>query len=81
MTTTVTEVKDVFGINEEVFDSSYEIQSWDELEIDTNLLRGIYAYGFEKPSPIQQRAIRPLILKKDIVAQAQSGTGKQLHLL
>ena len=76
MTTTVNDVKDVFGINEEVFDSSYEIKTWDELDIDSNLLRGIYAYGFEKPSPIQQRAIRPVILKKDIVAQAQSGTGK-----
>jgi superfamily II DNA/RNA helicase len=61
---------------EEIFDSSYEIQTWDELDIESNILRGIYAYGFEKPSPIQQRAIRPIILKKDIVAQAQSGTGK-----
>ena len=69
-------VNEVFGINEDVYDSSYEIQSWDDLEIDPNLLRGIYAYGFEKPSPIQQKAIKPLILKKDIVAQAQSGTGK-----
>lgn len=76
MTTTVNDVKDAFGINEEVFDSSYEIQTWDELDIESNILRGIYAYGFEKPSPIQQRAIRPIILKKDIVAQAQSGTGK-----
>jgi len=71
-----TEVNKECGVNEEVFDSSYEIKNWDELEINTNLLRGIYAYGFEKPSPIQQRAIRPLVLKKDIVAQAQSGTGK-----
>ena len=69
-------VNEVYGINEEVYESSYEIQSWDDLEIDPNLLRGIYAYGFEKPSPIQQKAIKPLILKKDIVAQAQSGTGK-----
>ena len=69
-------VNEAFGINEDVYDSSYEIQSWDELEIPPNLLRGIYAYGFEKPSPIQQKAIKPLILKKDIVAQAQSGTGK-----
>jgi translation initiation factor 4A len=69
-------VNDVFGINEDVYDSSYEILAWDDLEIDPNLLRGIYAYGFEKPSPIQQKAINPLILKKDIVAQAQSGTGK-----
>jgi len=76
MTSMETEVNKECGVNEEVFDSSYEIKNWDELEINTNLLRGIYAYGFEKPSPIQQRAIRPLVLKKDIVAQAQSGTGK-----
>jgi translation initiation factor 4A len=64
------------AINEEMNNSSYEIQNWDELEISPNLLRGIFAYGFEKPSPIQQQAIKPLVLKKDIVAQAQSGTGK-----
>ena len=69
-------VHEAFGINEDVYDSSYEIHAWDDLEINPNLLRGIYAYGFEKPSPIQQKAIKPLILKKDIVAQAQSGTGK-----
>jgi superfamily II DNA/RNA helicase len=63
-------------IEEEAYDSSYEINNWDELEIDTNLLRGIYAYGFEKPSPIQKKAIKPIIIGKDIVAQAQSGTGK-----
>ena len=53
-----------------------EIQNWDDLEISPNLLRGIFSAGFEKPSPIQQKAIKPLIEKKDIVAQAQSGTGK-----
>jgi translation initiation factor 4A len=40
------------------------------------LLRGIYSYGFEKPSAIQQRAIVPVIKGKDVIAQAQSGTGK-----
>ena len=74
MTTLNSEV--ICGQNEEINNSSYEIQNWDDLEIDPNLLRGIFAYGFEKPSPIQQRAIKPLVLKKDIVAQAQSGTGK-----
>lgn len=53
-----------------------EIKNWDELDLDRKLLRGIFAYGFEKPSPIQQRAIRPIIECKDIIAQAQSGTGK-----
>lgn len=52
------------------------INSWEELNIKTNLLRGIYSYGFEKPSPIQRKAIIPMIQKHDIIAQAQSGTGK-----
>ena len=53
-----------------------KISSWDELDIPTELLRGIYAYGFEKPSPIQCIAIKPIIDRKDIIGQAQSGTGK-----
>jgi len=53
-----------------------EIQSWDELNINIDILRGIYAYGFEKPSPIQKKAIIPIISGKDVIAQAQSGTGK-----
>jgi translation initiation factor 4A len=52
------------------------IENWDELEIEPNILRGIYAYGFENPSPIQKKAIVPMIKKRDIIAQAQSGTGK-----
>jgi translation initiation factor 4A len=53
-----------------------EIKVWDELSIDENILRGIYAYGFEKPSPIQCKSIIPLLNNKDVIAQAQSGTGK-----
>jgi superfamily II DNA/RNA helicase len=53
-----------------------EFETWDELDIKPDLLRGIYNYGFEKPSPIQRKAIRPIIEGKDIIAQAQSGTGK-----
>jgi len=53
-----------------------KISSWDELDISSELLRGIYAYGFEKPSPIQCIAIKPIIDRKDIIGQAQSGTGK-----
>jgi translation initiation factor 4A len=61
----------------DTYDSSlYEINSWDELDIPPDLLRGIYNYGFENPSPIQKKAIKPINLKKDIIAQAQSGTGK-----
>jgi len=52
------------------------IHNWDDLDLNIELLRGIYAYGFEKPSGIQQKAIYPIIQTKDVIAQAQSGTGK-----
>lgn len=52
------------------------IRSWDELDLNPNLLRGIFANGFEKPSPIQSKAIRPVMQGRDVLAQAQSGTGK-----
>jgi translation initiation factor 4A len=76
MTTTNAEVIEAMGVNGEIYDSSYEIKHWDELNLDSDLLRGIYAYGFENPSPIQQKAIKPITLKRDVIAQAQSGTGK-----
>lgn len=37
------------------------MDSFDEMSLREALLRGIYAYGFEKPSAIQQRAIMPCI--------------------
>jgi len=50
--------------------------SFDEMDLKEKLLRGIYAYGFERPSAIQARAILPCITGHDVIAQAQSGTGK-----
>ena len=50
--------------------------SFDAMDLKPDLLRGIYAYGFEKPSAIQQRAIRPIVRGRDVIAQSQSGTGK-----
>lgn len=55
---------------------SERIDNFELFNLNDNLLKGIYAYGFEKPSEIQARAIKPVIEKKDLVAQAQSGTGK-----
>ncbi len=52
------------------------ITSWDDLDLKSELLRGIYAYGFEKPSPIQKKSILPILNGRDVLAQAQSGTGK-----
>lgn len=58
--------------------STYDknINNWDELNLNTDILRGIYAYGFENPSPIQCKAILPILENKNVIAQAQSGTGK-----
>ena len=53
-----------------------QFDTWEELNTKENILRGIYAHGFEKPSPIQKRAILSMFDGKDIIAQAQSGTGK-----
>ena len=50
--------------------------SFDAMNLKPDLLKGIYAYGFEKPSAIQQRAIRPIVRGRDVIAQSQSGTGK-----
>ena len=62
------------------FKSNKELKiynEFDSMNLDEQLLMGIYSYGFEKPSPIQQRIIVPMIeTKKDIIAQAHSGTGK-----
>ena len=50
--------------------------TFDAMGIREDLLRGLYSYGFEKPSAIQQRAIMPICAGRDVIAQAQSGTGK-----
>jgi len=52
------------------------IENWDELDIKPELLRGIFAYGFEKPSEIQKKSIPSIISGRDVIAQAQSGMGK-----
>ena len=61
-----------------IIDSNWSesIESFDDMDLNHALLRGIYSYGFEKPSAIQQKGIRPIILNRDTIAQAQSGTGK-----
>jgi translation initiation factor 4A len=51
-------------------------ETFEEMGLKKNLIQGIYNYGFEKPSVIQQKGIVPLIMNKDVIAQAQSGTGK-----
>ena len=53
-----------------------EYPTFDEMDLPENLLRGVYSHGFTKPSSIQSKAIMPMKNRRDIIAQAQSGTGK-----
>ena len=53
--------------------------TFDSMIENENVLRGIYAYGFEKPSQIQKRAIKPVSEGRDLIGQSQSGTGKNSY--
>jgi translation initiation factor 4A len=67
------------SVPEPVMQSTPDIKafdSFDDMNINENILRGIYSVGFERPSAIQQKAIVPIKDGRDILAQAQSGTGK-----
>lgn len=39
-----------------------QCNSFDDMQLKNDLLRGVYSYGFERPSEIQRMAILPLIL-------------------
>lgn len=58
------------------FYDKHNCGSFEDMELKDKLLRGIYSIGFEVPSAIQQKAIVPFTDNHDLIAQAQSGTGK-----
>tara|TARA_B100001057_G_C22820874_1_gene939345 strand:+ start:832 stop:2118 length:1287 start_codon:yes stop_codon:yes gene_type:complete len=62
--------------NKEQTNNYKTIDSFEDLEIDQDIIRGVFSYGFERPSKIQSKAILPVIDGRDVIAQAQSGTGK-----
>lgn len=65
-------------LEESQIQTNYEkiVYKFDDMNLRQELLRGVFGYGFEEPSAIQQRAILPIIEAHDVLAQAQSGTGK-----
>jgi len=77
-TPTEEQMEEDIGLQDKYLDSNWEesVQKFEELNLNKDLLRGIYGYGFVKPSVIQQKGILPIIKKKDTIAQAQSGSGK-----
>jgi ATP-dependent RNA helicase DeaD len=50
--------------------------SFDGLGLSDAVLAAVRAVGYESPSPIQQAAIPPLLAGRDLLGQAQTGTGK-----
>ncbi|XP_027523835.1 ATP-dependent RNA helicase DDX19B [Corapipo altera] len=56
----------------------YSVKSFEELRLKPQLLQGVYAMGFNRPSKIQENAL-PMMLAEppqNLIAQSQSGTGK-----
>lgn len=65
-------------VDANLIESNYDnvVYTFDDLNLKSEIVRGIFGYGYEAPSAIQQRAILPITEGRDVLAQAQSGTGK-----
>jgi ATP-dependent RNA helicase RhlE len=59
-----------------VFTSETQFMSFNNLGLSEALLKAISKKGYTTPSPIQQKAIPPVLDGKDVLASAQTGTGK-----
>ena len=70
------EVEDIQTVEFKTTKGVQALKTFEEMNLKEGLLRGIYQIGYEKPSAIQQRALRPISEGRDVIAQAQSGTGK-----
>lgn len=64
------------NMTNQVYDPTKVINTWEDIFLPDDLLRGVYSIGFERPSTIQQKAVYPIYCGRDVIAQAQSGTGK-----
>ena len=53
-----------------------EHTNFDNLDINNDILKGVYLYGFKKPSKIQIKGIQSINTGRDCILQSQSGTGK-----
>jgi len=52
-----------------------------DLGLDQRILDGIDAMGYETATPVQQQVMVPILEGKDIIAAAQTGTGKTAAFL
>jgi ATP-dependent RNA helicase DeaD len=53
-----------------------EVASFSELDLAPHVLQAVSALGYEAPTPIQAQAIPVMISGRDLIGQAQTGTGK-----
>uniref|UniRef100_A0A915DPL0 RNA helicase n=1 Tax=Ditylenchus dipsaci TaxID=166011 RepID=A0A915DPL0_9BILA len=67
-------IEDMSNVEFETSEDVDVVPTFDRMGLKADLLRGIYSYGFEKPSAIQQRAIKQIVKGRDLIAQSQSGT-------
>jgi len=88
---TVIKSFDSMGLKEDLIRGIYAYGKWTDSHfssvsdlsrvfyVNESYFRSVWCFlvsGFEKPSAIQQRAIKPIVSGRDVIAQAQSGTGK-----
>lgn len=59
------------GLDNSIFETNWDesVEKFDDLNLKEEVLRGVYGYGFERPSPIQQKAILPVLQGRDTIAQ------------
>lgn len=55
-----------------------DIESFEEFNLAENIQSAIKGMGITKPTPIQALAIEPVLAGKDVIAKAETGTGKTL---
>jgi ATP-dependent RNA helicase DeaD len=56
--------------------ASRDVTTFADLGLSETTLQALSDVGYEKPSPIQEQAIPPLMQGRDVIGQAQTGTGK-----
>lgn len=54
---------------------------WSDFKLQKNLIKGIIAKNFDRPSPIQEEVIPKILMNKSIIARAKNGTGKTAAFL
>jgi translation initiation factor 4A len=76
MDSTTNKDEGVAPVQAPTMDPNQVYETFDAMNLKSELLRGIFNYGFEEPSLIQRRGIIPIVCGRDVLGQAQSGTGK-----